>query len=299
MDTKDKRILVTGATGRQGGAVVRHLLKDGWKVRALTRHPDQPAARTLREMGVEICQGDLNTLTETDNCFSDLHGIFSVQNAWEAGPEGEVREGKRLADIAQKIGIKHFVYSSVGGAERHTGVPHFDSKWQIEEHIRSLGLPYTIFRPVFFMDNFLGRDFRSQLMEGVLRMPLPPDKPLQMIAVTDIGAFVAMAFRDPDQWLGKELELAGDELTMPQAAEIAHRTLGVPIRYEELPIDQVRQQSPETAIMFEWFNREGYKADIAALRKMYPPLLTLEEWIHKLQVSSELIEEQVLISMSG
>jgi uncharacterized protein YbjT (DUF2867 family) len=296
MDTTDKIILVTGATGRQGGTVARHLVQDGWRVRALTRRPEQPNAQRLRDMGIEVYQGDLNTITGDHPALKDLYGIYSVQNAWEAGFEGEIREGNRLADVGKEAGIKHFVYSSVGAAERRTGIPHFDSKWQIEEHIRGLGLPYTIFRPVFFMDNFLSKDFRTQIAGGTLRMALKPDKPLQLIAVTDIGAFVAMAFRDPDTWLGKELELAGDELTMPRVAEIADQALGIPIRYEELPIEQVRQQSPETALMFEWFNREGYKANIVALRQMYPPLLTFEAWVRRLEVSTELIEEGVLTS---
>ncbi len=293
MDIQEKIILVTGATGRQGGAVLSHLLADGWKVRALTRTPNQPRAQELKRQGAEIFQGDLNMITERDPVFQGLYGIFSVQNFWEVGTKAEIAQGRRLADIADKIQIEHFVYSSVGGAERKTGIPHFDSKWQIEQHILALGLPSTILRPVFFMDNFNSPDIRREIVEGRLRLGMNPDKPLQMIAVADIGAFAAMAFHDPDQYLDQAIELAGDELTMPQVAEKLEKALGNAVTYEQSPPAEIRKSSADMATMFEWFNRYGYGANIQALREKYPSLMSFDDWLEKTHWAKEALEEAV------
>ena len=137
----DKTILITGATGRQGGAVIRHLLPQGWKLRALTRNPNGHAAKQLSGQGVEIVQGDLEDPASLEQAAHGVYGIFSVQDYWVAGFQREVKQGKNLADIARKTGVTHFVYSSVGGAERNTGIAPWETKWEIEKHIRQLGLP--------------------------------------------------------------------------------------------------------------------------------------------------------------
>ncbi len=279
--TPDERgpILVTGATGQQGGAVARHLLTAGLAVRALTRDPEKPAARDLAARGATVVQGDLDDRASVERAVAGAASVFSVQNYTEAGgPEGEVRQGVALADAARAAGVRHLVYSSVGSADRHTGIPHFESKARIEEHVRGLGLPYTILRPVFFMDNWAWA--RDAIRGGVLAQPLDPDKPLQQVAVDDIGAFAALAFADPDTWSGRAVDLAGDELTMPRAAEVFARVLGRPVRYERTPLDRFRQaMGAETAAMFAWFNDVGYTADIPVLRAAYPPLATLDRYL--------------------
>src|SRR6266545_1535071 len=151
----DKLIAVAGATGQQGGAVARKLLSEGWKVRALTRDVNKPAAKELAALGAEIVPGDMEVRSELDAAFKGAYGVFSVQNYWlpNVGFEGEIKQGKNVADAAQAANVSHFVYASVGAAHRGMGQKHFDSKWQIEQHIQELGLPYTILRPVAFMDN--------------------------------------------------------------------------------------------------------------------------------------------------
>ncbi len=281
MTSEKGTILVTGATGKQGGAVARHLRASGWRVRALTRDPQKPAARSLAGPGVELVKGDLDDRSSITAGLKDVHGVFSVQNFWESGAAREVQQGKTLADAAKAAGVAHFVYSSVGGAERNTGILHFDSKWEIEEHIHKLGLPTTVLRPVFFMDNFDGPSFRPAILQGTLTMPMRPDRALQMIAVDDIGAIAALAFDKPGEFKGRAIELAGDELTMPQAAETFSRVTGRTLRFVEQPLEQVRSFSPEAAVMFEWFNQKGYAADINGLRALYPALMTLERWLQK------------------
>ena len=147
-------VLVTGATGQQGGAVARNLLGRGFGVRALTRDPEKPEANVLAERGAEVVRGELEDRSSLDRALEGVYGVFSVQNFWEAGYDREIEQGKRLVDAAKAADIEHYVYSSVGSAHRETGIPHFDSKWEVEEHLRGSGVPFTILRPVFFMQNW-------------------------------------------------------------------------------------------------------------------------------------------------
>ena len=290
MATTGKTILVTGATGTQGGATARRLLARGWQVRALTRDPIKTEAQTLAGTGAEVVQGDLADRPSLDRALQGIYGVFSVGNFWEHGYEGEVRHGKNLADAAKAAGVEHFVYTSVGGAERNTGIPHFDSKREVEHYINQLGLPATFLRPVFFMDNW-AKFSRPQLQDSILTisMALRPDKTLQMIAADDIGAFAALAFENPQEYIGKEIELAGDELTLPEVAEIWSRESGQPVRFVPMPLEQVRNYDPESAKMLEWFNDTGYQADIPALRAVYPQLKTFETWLRTSGVATEAV----------
>jgi uncharacterized protein YbjT (DUF2867 family) len=148
------KILVTGATGKQGGSVVRHMLGRGWNLRALTRDPGSRAARALADKGVEIVPGDLEDPDSFHAAARGVYGVYSVQDFWSVGAKREVIRGKNLAVAAKKAGVEHFVYSSVGGAERNTGIGHWESKWEIEKHIRKLGLRSTVLRPVAFMEGY-------------------------------------------------------------------------------------------------------------------------------------------------
>src|SRR5919202_1143042 len=213
----ERLILVTGATGKQGGAAARSLLDRGFRVRALTRDPQRPEAQALTEQGAEVAQGDMEDRSAMNRVLEGAYGVFSVQNFWETGYDREVQQGKTVAEVAKAAGVEHFVYSSVGSAHRQTGILHFDSKWEVEEHIRQIGLPYTILRPVFFMQNWEG--MREHILSGTLAQPLDPDKTFQQVAVEDVGAFATMAFERPDEWIGREVDLAGDEQTMPEIAE--------------------------------------------------------------------------------
>lgn len=277
-DRERKTILVTGATGKQGGAVTERLLKEKWKVRALCRNPGKEEARSLERQGAELVQGNLDNPESLRAACAGTYGVFSVQNFWETGAEHEISQGIALAEAAREAGVRHFVYSSVGGAERATGLIHFESKWKIEQHIRKLNLPATILRPVFFMENFNAPDLSESIASGVLRMPMLKTRKLQMIAVSDIGVFAAIAFANPDRFIGEAMEIAGDELTMPRAAEIFSEVLAGPVRYEEVPIDAAVSQNGEMGLMFKWFNEQGYQADLSRLRGIHPVLLPFFGW---------------------
>lgn len=281
LDT-ERSVLVSGATGRQGGAVIRHLLARGWKPRALSRNPGGAAAQDLVGLGVEVVQGDLEDPASLAPAVRGVHGVFSVQDFWAVGARREVAQGKNLADAAAKAGVEHFVYSSVGGAERRSGIDHWESKWEIEQHIRGLGLPATMLRPVAFMENYYVAQVEIGILKGKLVDPVRPEKTYQTIASDDIGAFAALAFARPAEFIGLELEIAGSELTNPQAAAVFSRVLGQPVKFRRLPMAVVRlAMGKEGYQMFRWFNEAGFQADIAALRRRYPEvhLHTLEEWL--------------------
>jgi len=280
----DKVVLVTGATGRQGGAVVRHMLAKAWKLRALTRRPEAYEAQTLARQGVQVVQGDLEDPVSIARAAEGVYGIYSVQDFWSVGANREVQQGRNLADAAKKAGVQHFVYSSVGGAERNTGIPHWESKWEIEKHIRQVNLAATIFRPAAFMEMYNVLEVELGLLKGKLADPLRGDRPYQTIATDDIGAFVALAFERPKEFIGKQLEIAGSELTNVEAAKVFSRVMGRPVKFRRLPMPIVRLfMSEEFYKMFCWFNEAGFKADIAGLRRRYPEvhLHTLEEWLRE------------------
>ena len=278
----DKIIAVTGATGQQGGAVARKLLSEGWKARALTRDVDKPAAQELASLGAEIVAGDMEDRAQLDAAFQGVYGVFSVQNFWlpNVGYEGEIRQGKNVADAAKDAGVQHLVYSSVGAAYRGMGQKHFDSKWIIEQHIHTLGVPYTILRPAAFFENFNWES--PAILNGIFNaIGLRPEKERQLIAVEDIAVFVALAFANSNEYAGKTIELAGDALTESQLADTFAKVIGRPVKLT-LPTDGGGWGDPEEmAAMFNFFNGEAYDADIPALRKLHPSLLTFEQYLRK------------------
>ncbi len=263
-------ILVTGATGQQGGAVARELLASGHKVRAMTRNPDGEKAKALASSGAEIVQGDLNDADSLVRAVEGAWGAFAVQNTWEAGIDGEEEQGKRIAGVAREHGVEHFVYTSVGSAHRQTGIPHFDNKWRVEEKVSSIGLPsYTILRPVFFMENWLSPWFKPYIDEGNLAIGIKPETKLQMIAVEDIGKYGLLAFEKSDELNGQAIDIAGDELTSVETAQIVSEAAGKTVSHYQVPIEQVREFSDDFALMLEWFDAVGYDADIAGNAKKF------------------------------
>jgi uncharacterized protein YbjT (DUF2867 family) len=280
MEHSNRTIAVIGATGQQGGAVARTLLNHGWQVRALTRDVSKPAALDLAELGAEIVRGDLDNPNELSAAFQGAYGVFSVQNYWlpNVGFDGEVRQGKDVVDIAQTAGVKHLVYSSVGAAHRGMGQKHFESKYLVEQHIQASSIPFTILRPVAFMENALWN--KQQILEGTYpSWGLPSEKTVQTVSVKDIAAFAAIAFDKPGQYLGKTVEIAGDELTERQMAERFSQALGrsVQLVAPEMSADFVPDE--EQLASFRFFSGRAYDANIKALREEYPDLQDYGAWI--------------------
>ncbi len=275
--TTGRTILITGATGKQGGALAAELAGKGFHLRGLTRKPDSPAAQALRASGVSIVPGDLDDADSLRAALTGIWGVFAVQNTWEAGVEKEEEQGKRLARLAREAGVQHYVYASVGSAHRHTGIPHFENKWRVEGTVRELGFPsHVIVRPVFFMENLLSPWF---LNGDAIYGALQPGTVLQMIAVHDIGVLTARAFTEAARLNRREIDIAGDAVTLPQAVEQIGKGLGRPLTYVQIPMAEVRKNSEDFALMLEWFERVGYEADIPGLEREFGLKLTrVADW---------------------
>lgn len=277
---RNRTVLVTGATGNQGGATSRHLLADGWHVRALVRDDTTPAAAALAEAGVDVVRGDLDDRASIEEAARGAYGLYSVQSA----NDNELAQGINVANAAKAAGVEHLVYSSVGGAEsqnrfyQQRGWGQIE-KWQIEEHIRALGIPATILRPAGFMEDFTSpaRFFQN----GSLNVPWRDDLVMQLIAIDDTGAFAALAFADPDTYLGKAIEITGDRLTAPEIAEALGAAAGVPVPHSQVPVDLLWQHDPEVAKVFTWANATYYDSDLAPLRKAHPGVMDFPTWLDR------------------
>ncbi|HEX6339532.1 NmrA/HSCARG family protein [Umezawaea sp.] len=276
-------VVVVGATGKQGGATAAHLLAGGWHVRALTRNTTGPAARALAEAGAEVVAADMDDPSSLVAAMTGAHGAFSVQPAPHDpgapvgyGTETEVRWGRAVADAAKAAGVEHLVYASLVEASARTGVPSFDSKWEVERHIAAIGLPATVLRPATFME---GLAVSKDVLDGSFTHLLDPDTKYQMIAVDDIGAFAALAFGDPETYVGRSLTIAGDERTPRELATVLGRALGHPVAYHQIPLDIIRQHDPGLADVFD--SPAADRADVPALRALHPGLMTFERWLSR------------------
>lgn len=315
-DNMSKTLLITGATGKQGGAVIDALLeqdKSGseFTILAVTRDANSRSAKQLEakspEGRIKLVQGNLDDIPglfeaakqvapSAGGSSSPIWGVYSVQISMGPGVtvEGEIKQGKALIDGALDAGVKHFVYSSVerGGDEKSwdnpTPIPHFQSKKEIEQHLRSAAeakgnlMGWTILRPVAFMDN-LAPGMPTKVFLSAMRNHLGEnDKSLQWVATHDIGVFAAKAFADPDGWNHRAVGLAGDELTVEELSRSFARATGypAPITYGFLG-SVLTYTVNEMRLMIGWFGTDGYKADVEACRREHPGMLTMEQWLMK------------------
>ena len=263
-------VLVTGATGQQGGAVVQALLAHGHRVRGLTRNAQSASAQRLAARGVEVVAGDFTDHDSLVRAATGVDAIYAMSTPFEKGMDAETAQGLAITEAAKQVGVGHLVYSSVSDADRETGIPHFDSKDAVEKAIRASGVPFTISAPVFFMDNFLQPWMGLDPAAGTLSMAMPGTRALQQIAVADIGAFATALIERREAVFGQRFNIAGDELTGDETAAVFSKITGRAIRYQGFPPDAMRAHSEDMALMFEWFDTTGYSADIAGLRRDFP-----------------------------
>jgi len=271
-------VVVTGSTGKQGGAVARGLLERGHKVRAVTRDPNSSQAKSLANAGATLVAASLEDTAAITQALEGATSLFAMTTPFGGGTDAETRQGVAAADAAQAAGV-HLVFTSVGSANRQTGVPHFDSKHEVEKHIAKIGVRATILAPVYFMENlYFGKE---QLAKGIYAAALPPMRKLAQVAVADIGAVAVRLLEDAGRFTGKRFDLAGDDLTGNDVVAILSRVTGRPFTYYQVPLDVIRQGMGEDAVkMYEWFDRVGYTVDRAALRREFPDVVfhDFESW---------------------
>jgi len=254
-------------------------------MRIMTRNPESEKAKSLEAKGIQVVKGDMFDSSSLKTALIGCEAAFLVTDySGPKGVEGEEESGKLFVDAAKAAATKHVVFSSVGSAETNSGVPHFESKFQIEEHLRASGLDWTILRPVAFMDNFPPAGGAQRFMTLGLFHAALQGKSIQLVATPDIGWFAARAIEQPAEWKGKEITLAGEEVTIDQIkAAYEHVEGGKPW---EAPLPQIALKAvlpTEMYLMFIWFGEKGYDADIPALRKIHPGMLTFEQWLRTKQ----------------
>ncbi|HLY62243.1 MAG TPA: NmrA/HSCARG family protein [Terriglobia bacterium] len=261
-------VVVTGSTGKQGGAVARGLLGRGHKVRAVTRDPNSSQAKSLANAGATLVAASLEDTAAITRALEGATSLFAMTTPFGGGTDAEIRQGAAAADAAKAAGV-HLVFTSVGSANQQTGVPHFDSKYEVEKHIARVGVRATILAPVYFMENLhFGKE---QLAKGIYAAALPPTRTLAQVAVADIGAVAVRVLEDAGRFTGKRFDLASDELTGNDVVAILSRVTGRPFAYYQVPLDVIRQRMGEDgARMYDWFDRVGYAVDRAALHREFP-----------------------------
>jgi uncharacterized protein YbjT (DUF2867 family) len=275
--TQKLTVVVLGSTGKQGGAVARGLLERGHQVRAVTRDPNSKQAKLLANAGATLVAASFEDTAAIVKALEGATSLFAMTTP-SGGTDAEIRQGIAAADAAKAAGV-HLVFTSVGSANRQTGVPHFDSKYEVEKHIAKVGARATILAPVAFMENLYF--IKEQLAKGIYASALSPTRTLAQVAVPDIGAVALRVLEEPARFTGKRFDLAGDELTGNDAMSILSRVTGRSFSYYQVPLDVVRQRMGEDAVkMYEWFDRVGFAVDRAALRREFPDVTfhDFESW---------------------
>jgi len=288
-------ILVTGATGAQGGATARRLLAAGVTVRVLTRDTSSAAARALAALGAELHRGGFDDADALATALRGSTGVFSVQIPDVLGDDAERRHGLALVQAAKAAGVQQFVHTSVDRAGTHTGFPRWGSghwmekywtdKWDVEQAVRQAGFAqWTILQPAFMMDNFAqpkSRFMFPHLAKGEIVTALRPDTRMQLIAADDVGAFAAAAFAAPARFSGQTIGLGVESLTMDEVAAVLSRVLGSRITAHSVSADEAiaRGLYPGWVRSQEWTNEVGYQTDVEAARAFGVPLTPFADWV--------------------
>lgn len=294
MPSSSEIVLVTGATGQQGGATARALLAAEVPVRALVRDPRSKPARAIEALGAELVRADLSDRASLGQAVEGVRAVFSVQmppmTETSVDFAGELAQAANLVDAAKAGGVRQFVQSSTSGVGEHTRVAgwaegrwaamadYFHTKQAIMEAVRGAAFArWTVIKPAFFMENL--PLLAPKGPRGGLLTVLKPDTELALVAVRDIGAAAAHALRDPDRFHQVELELAGDLRTMEQIAQTLSAAWNVPVTAPSMNVEEALDAGmPTWGAGHEWNNVVLQPARPAFARELGIPLTTLAEW---------------------
>ena len=282
---KNQTIVVMGATGLQGGAVTRHLLSAGWQVRAVSRNPQSEKAKALSTLGAEVVQGDMDKPDSLAPIFEGAYGLFNVQNPMISGMEGEIRQGKNVADAAKQAGIQHIVYGSAGVGQRETGVPSWESKLVIEDYMRSLDLPLTVLRPMAFMELMSEKKFFPQVSTWqVMPRLMGGSTKVGWLSADDLGFIAAKAFAEPDEFIGKTLQLTSDAQSIDESRALYREVLGKnPPRYP-MPVwmfERFGFVGKDLSTMWRWLRTGPLDTNTGPTLALHPNALNVRAWLEK------------------
>jgi uncharacterized protein YbjT (DUF2867 family) len=271
----DGPVLVTGATGLHGGAVCHRLLTAGRRVRALTRDLDGDRARQLSQLGAELILGDLMVTKSLIAAMRGICAVYAVTTPFGADPDAEVEQGEHIIAAARKAEAPWLILASVASADRATGIPHFESKAQIEQQLAASSIPYTVVAPTYFYEN-LG-DLDEIIASAHLALPLPATRPLQQVALADLGALVVALLDRQDEFLGQRIEVAADQPTPLQMAEALASASDQPVGYQQV---ELATRSGDIAAMYRYLEQTGYQVNIGDLRNRFPEVAwtSFAEW---------------------
>jgi uncharacterized protein YbjT (DUF2867 family) len=280
---KRRTIVVTGATGLQGNAVTRYLLLERWHVRALTRKASSQKAQALSALGADIVQGDMNDPASLTRVFEGAYGVFSVQNPVLSGVEGEIRQGKNVADVAKQVGIEHLVYSSAGTGNQATGIPSWESKLVIETHMKELDLPLTILRPMAFMELMIEKKFFPAISTWHIMPKLMGSmRKIAWLCADDFGIIVAKVFAEPDRFISQDLKLASDVQSIDECRTIYRDVIGKnPPRFP-MPVwlfERFGFVGKDLSIMWQWLQSAVIDLDTRPTLSIHPQALTIHSWL--------------------
>ena len=278
---ENKTIFVTGGSGKVGGPVALSLINKGFNVRVLARKPSSPTIQHLKSLGAEIIEGDLNHRETFEDSLRNVDGLFCVLS-YDYGVAKEIRQGFLITNLAKEHNIGHIIYSSAIGVDTNSGIPHWESKFKIENHIKELGLPYTIIRPTSFYENFLIPQVRSRILKGTLSTPIGANVVQQFNSARDLGDICANIFLNPDPYLGKTITVAAEEMDMNKVTETFGEVMGRKMKYQQLPMLLTRLfMGKGNAQMFKWVNTNDarFVKNLEAFKKEYPQMTSLKDWI--------------------
>lgn len=282
---RDRTILVTGATGLQGGAVARHLLAAGWHVRALTRYPQQKKAQALAALGAEVVQGDMARSDTLAPLLIGVYGVFNVQNPLISGVEGEIIQGKNVATAAKQAGVQHLVYGSAGTGARGTGVPSWESKLVVEDYMKSLGLPLTILRPTAFMELMTDKKFFPAVSTWQIMPKLVGGtRPMVWLGADDFGQIVATVFAEPNRFIGQELLLASDVQSLDECRTLYREVMGKSPPRFPMPVwvfARMGLVGQDLTTMWRWLRVEQIDLDTQPTLAIHPGARSVRAWLEQ------------------
>ena len=282
---KNRTVVVTGATGLQGGAVTRHLLSSGWRVRALTRSPASEKARAISAQGAEVVQADMADYASLLPVFEGAYGVFSVQNTLTSGVEGEIHQGKNVADAAKQTGVQHLVYSSAGTGVKGTGVPSWESKLVIADYLKTLGLAWTILRPMAFMELMTEKKFFPAVSTWqVMPRLMGSTRKVIWLCTDDLGFVAGKVFDHPEQFTGKEIPLGSDVQSIDDCRAMYREVMGRNPAQFPMPVwlfDRFGIIGKDLGTMWRWLRNGSIDLSTDQTRAIHPQAKSVSEWLRE------------------